>query len=261
MNNLNDTLPGLMHRATENLEPASTDLLERSVQQGLRLRRRRTTLLTATGAGAVLATAGLVVGATQVLGRPSDAVVAGTTRTPSATPSAVTKPAAVTPKQTLATLKQLISAPGRTVSQPTTWGGTNDGFVAASYVVDDGHGASKVEVLLSGGEQQNPCAPAGSGCTTHSDGSIVYAGNESPEYSDSRQDRNGVVSNYVTVSRRGGGTISVTSYNGPAQKRTKHTRTHPFFTVPQLVAMAKSTSWKFPPATAVGPSKGAKSTR
>jgi hypothetical protein len=258
MNNLNDTLPGLMHRATENLEPDSTDLLERTVQQGLRLRRRRTTLLTASGAGAVLATAGLVVGTTQVLGRPSDAAIAGTP-VPSAVQTPTSKP--ITPKETLATLEQLISKPGRTVSQPTTWGGTKDGFLAASYIVDDGHGASRVEVLVSGGEQQDPCAPAGSGCTTDPDGSIVYASSERPEYSDGRQDRNRVVSSYVTVSRRGGGTISITSYNGPAQKGTKHTRTHPFFTVPQLVAMAKSTAWKFPPAPAGGPSKGAKPTK
>ena len=42
---MNTQLTDLMQRATENLEPVTPDLLERSVQQGLHLRRRRTTIL------------------------------------------------------------------------------------------------------------------------------------------------------------------------------------------------------------------------
>src|SRR5690348_10816694 len=129
---MNNQLTDLMRRATENLEPVSPDLLERTVAQGTRLRRRRTTLLAVSGAGAVLATAGLIAGGIHVLGSPTDSAAAGT-------PIAITKPSAkasvvpsikptpssthaVNSQQTLATLKSLVAAPGRTFSQPETWG-------------------------------------------------------------------------------------------------------------------------------------------
>lgn len=81
MNNLNDTLPELMRRATENLEPESTDLVERGMRRGTILRRRRTALLSFTGAGAVLATAGIVIGGTQLFGGSAEAPAAGTAST------------------------------------------------------------------------------------------------------------------------------------------------------------------------------------
>ncbi|MFG1819577.1 hypothetical protein ACGFIF_37850 [Kribbella sp. NPDC049174] len=255
MNNLNDTLPGLMHRATENLEPASTDLLERTVQQGLRLRRRRTTLLTVTGAGAVLATAGLVVGATQVLGRPSDAAVAGTTPTPSAsahtTPSA--KPA--TSKEALTTLKALLQAPGLTLSKPQTWG--DKSALGAAYLVDDGKGVSRVEVLLTGGGEENRCATPSAACTTLPDGSTLFSLATQPEYPGNRN-KDGVLSNYVVRRLPDGRIISLTSYNAPAEKGSPHTRPKPLFTVAQLSTLAQSKSWKLPAtSTVVKPTKGA----
>jgi len=143
-----------MQRATENLAPVTPDLLERTIQQGLRRRRRRTTGLSLTGAGAVLATVGLIAGGIQLLGNPSeapDAAVAGPPL-PSVTPTPATKPRAATPQQTLATLRSLITAQGRTLSKPETWGGTpGEGFNAAAYLVDDGKGASRVEVLVAHG--------------------------------------------------------------------------------------------------------------
>jgi len=254
MNNLNDTLPGLMHRATENLEPASTDLLERTVQQGLRLRRRRTTLLTVTGAGAVLATAGLVVGATQVLGRPSDAAVAGTTPTPSASPhTPVAKP--VTSKETLATLKALIQAPGLTLSKPATWG--DKSALGAAYVVDDGKGASRVDVLLTGGGEEDRCAVPSAACTTLPDGSTLFSLAEQPEYPGNRN-KDGVVSNYVVRRLPDGRIISMTSYNAPAEKGSPHTRAKPLYSLAQLSALVQSKSWQLPPkSTVVKPTKGA----
>jgi hypothetical protein len=243
---MNTDITNLMHQATENLEPVSTDLLERSVQQGLRLRRRRTTLLSVTGASAVLATAGLVVGGTQLFGSPSGAAVAGTT-SPSAKASAVTKPAAVTPKQTLATLKSLIEAPGRTLSQPVARGGGSEGFNAASFVVDDGKGASFVEVFLASGSVQDPCAEPGAKCTTLPDGSKLFTLTEQPEYPGDRN-KDGVVSNYVVLVHKDGRFISLTNYNAPAEKGTQHTRETPLFTVAQLTAMVESKAWKFPPA-------------
>ena len=253
MNNLNDTLPGLMHRATENLEPVSTDLLERTVHQGLRLRKRRTTLLTLTGAGAVLATAGLVVGATQVLGRPSDAAVAGTTPTPSAkaqTPTA--KP--VTPQETLATLRSLIQRPGLTLTAPEARGGGKEGFNAVAYVVNDGLGASRVEAIVEGGSQAPTCADLDPGsCTVRADGSVLVTLTESPEYPPGRN-IDGVVSNHVDLYYPDGRHLGITSYNAPAEKGVAHTRTKPLFTTTQLTTIVESKAWKFPAAST---SKGA----
>jgi hypothetical protein len=248
---MNTQLTDLMHRATENLEPVSPDLLERTVQQGVRLRRRRTTILSVTGATAVLATAGIVVAGTQLLGNPSDAAVAGTTK-PSA-PSSVAKPAAVTQKETLATLKSLIEAPGRTLSKPRTWG--DGSFNAAAYLVDDGNGASRVEVLVSGGGEQDPCATPGIGCTKNPDGSTLLTLAEQPEYAGNRN-VNGVVSNYVALRLKDGRFVSLTSCNAPAEKGIRHTRTKPFFTVAQLTEMVESKAWKFPPKTITKPAIG-----
>jgi hypothetical protein len=244
-------LTDLMHRATENLEPVTPDLLERSLAQGVRQRRRRTALLTASGAGAVLATAGLIAGGIHALGAPSDTAVAGNPApfvkpSPGTTP--VTKPAGVNPQQTLATLKGLVSKPGRTLSAPQTWG---DGtFAGAAYVVNDGHGASRVEVMVSGGGEANPCAPARQGCTTLPDGSVVYASAAEPTYTDGRQEQYGVVSNHVTLYRSDGRNINLASYNAPAEKGTRHTRPQPLLSVADLTKLAQSNAWKLPPVRA-----------
>lgn len=254
MNNLTD----LMQRATENLEPVTPDLLERTVAQGTRLRRRRTGLLAAGGTGAVLATAGLIAAGIHVLGSPADSAAAGTPiaiTKPSAKPSSVVpsiKPTpssthAVNSQQTLATLRSLLAAPGRTFSHPEAWG--EGGFTAAAYVVDDGHGAARVDVMLSGGGEQNPCLPARQGCSILPDGSTLYSSKESPEYSDSRQAQYGVVSNYVVLTRPDGRNINLTSYNAPAEKGKPHTRTAPLLSVKELTALAKSKAWKLPPVS------------
>jgi hypothetical protein len=267
---MNTQLTDLMQRATENLEPVTPDLLERSVAQGLRLRRRRTALLAASGTGAVLATAGLIAGGIQWLGSPADTAAAGTpiaigkpstvpsvkpTPIPSADPTTngPTKPTAAgaDPEQTLATLKSLLKAPGRTFARPETWGGGT--YTGASYVVDDGHGAARVDVMLSGGGEGNPCVPVRRGCTTLPDGSVLFASKESPEYTDGRQAEHGVVSNYVVLFRRDGRNINLTSYNAPAQKGEQHTRPTPILSVKDLTTLAKSKTWKLPP---VSPTKG-----
>jgi hypothetical protein len=245
---MNTQLTDLMHRATENLEPVSTDLLERTVRQGIHLRRRRTTILSVTGASAVLATAGIVVAGTQLLGNPPEAAVAGTTK-----PSSPAKPAAVTQKETLATLKSLVEGPGRTLSKPQTWGDRS--FNAAAYLVDDGKGVSRVEVLVSGGGEQDPCAEPGTGCTTTSDGSTLFTLAEQPEYGGNRN-VHGVVSNYVALRLKDGRFISLTSYNASTEKSIQHTRTKPLFTVAQLTEMVKSKAWKFPPKTITKPATG-----
>jgi hypothetical protein len=248
---MNTQLNDLMQRATENLEPVSPDLLERSVQHGLRLRRRRSTILGLAGTGAVLATAGLVAGGIQWFGNPSDASVAGTS-TPSVVPinTSPAKPAHVDPHQALKTLRLLLDAPGRTFTKPETWGGAKEGFAAAAYLVDDGKGAARVDVLLSGGGEENPCATSSTGCTKLADGSSLFAVTEQPAYSDQRQDKDGVVSNYVALYLRDGGMISLTSYNGPEEKGSPHTRQKPLLSVADLTKLVESKAWKIPPAAA-----------
>ena len=246
-------LTDLMQRATENLEPVTRDLLERSVQQGLRQRRRRTTVLGLSGAGAVLATAGLIAGGIQWLGNPSDAAVAGTPALSATANPTSAKPAQVDPNQTLKTLRLLLDAPGRAVTKPETWGSAKDGFTAAAYVVDDGKGAARVDVLLSGGGEENPCATSSTGCTKYPDGSVVFTVTEQPEYSGNRN-KDGVVSNYVALFLRDGRLISLTSYNAPTEKGSAHTRQKPLLSVPELIKLAQSKAWKVPPVTPAKPS-------
>ena len=250
---MNTQLADLMHRATENLEPVTPDLLERSVQQGVRLRRRRrrTTILGVTGASAAVATAGLIAGGIQLVGSPSEAAV-GAAPLPAAKPAPTAKPAQVTPKQTLATLRSLIERPGRKLTQPETWGGGD--FTGAAYVVDDGKGASRIDVMLSGGGEGNPCATPSAACTTLPDGSVLYALADQPEYSDRRNDKEGVISNYVVLFRPDGRNINLTSYNAPDEKGIQHTRKKPLFSVADLSALARSKDWKLPPVTTVKPS-------
>jgi hypothetical protein len=260
---MNKQLTNLMQRATENLEPVTPDLLERTVAQGVRLRRRRTALVTASGTGAVLATAGLIAGGIHVLSSPADTASAGTPISkPSAKPSEVwATPVKPTPStthpsnytKTLSTLKTLLTAPGRTFSSPDAWGG--DGFTAGAYVVNDGHGGSLVEVMLSGGGEQNPCVPVRSGCKTLPDGTFLYTSNEEPEYTDSRQAQYGVVGNYVTLFRRDGRNINLSSYNAPAEKGERHTRPKPLLSVSDLTALAKSKAWTLPPVLGIKGSK------
>lgn len=256
---MNTQLTDLMHRATENLEPVTPDLLERTVAHGLRLRRRRTVLRTASGAGAVLATAGLIAGGIHLASSPTNTAVAGSP-VPLAKPTAKTtptaKPAGANPKETLATLKTLVSAPGRTLTSPETWGGGD--YAGAAYVVDDGHGAARVDVMLSGGGEQNPCVPVRQGCSTLPDGSVLYTAKESPEYTDGRQAEYGVLNNYVMLYRHDGRVISLTSYNGPAEKDKQHTRPTPILSVADLTTLAKSKTWKLPPVSPTKSWKGEK---
>ena len=244
MNELNDTLPVLMHRATKDLEPVTNDLLERTVQQGVRLRRRRTTVLSVSGATAAVATVGLVAGGLQVLGSQRDGAVVEPAA-PAVTSSAVATTAPVTQKEVLATLKRLISGPGRTLSHPVAHGTEND-FIAASYLVDDGHGKSFIEVLVAGGGVDVPCNPPVAGCRVNADGSQQYAVTEAPQYSDSRQAAQGVVNNWFELRYSDGRYIGLMNYNSAREKGTVHTRPKPVFTTAQLAAIARSKAWRFP---------------
>lgn len=244
MTRLNDSLPDLMHRATENLEPNATDLVERGIRRGQVLRRRRTALAGASGAVAVLATVGIVVAGTQAVGgRPSEqpplaaapsATSSGTTpRTNATTPKTVTK------KEILTTLESLLP-PGARVSKPTTFG---DDFMGASVLADDGKGASYVEVLIKTEKTPIICPPEHPEfCTTRADGTLVIASAAVRRHPSEPQ------SNYVTIGRPDGRTISLGSANATAYKKVEPTRAKPLLSMAQLIAMADSPTWTYPPA-------------
>jgi hypothetical protein len=243
MNNLNDSLPDLMRRATDDLEPESNDLVERGIQRGVTLRRRRTAMLSLSGAGAVLATAGIIVGGTQLF--------AGSTPEPTvAGPSAVTTPSAkvtASPAQTLATLRALTASNGKQ-SAP---GSRNDnGMFSAEVVLDDGKGASLVTVQIVTTKPNTDCAGLHGTCQVRSDGSVIHSyADESifPYENSAARNPNGIKNSVVEVFYPDGRLISLYSYNAPKQS-VRHTRTNPLLTVQQLTAIANSDQWVYPPA-------------
>lgn len=248
MNKLDDQLPELMTRATDGLEPESVDLVERSVAQGVRLRRRRSAAAGVAAGGAVLVTMGLVVAGVQHFDQRggSQPLVAGPpvaskpTSAPSGLPSAdpTKKPKPGGP--TLKTLQSLLKGPGRTLSAPASWGGEDEGFFAASTVVDDGKGKSQVQVLTQRMLLPGPptCKDV-PGCTKRPDGSTIRSQQLGHE-------RDGVLSNFVEITWKDGRFIGLTSYNAVSEKDSKPTRAKPFLTVAQLTELAGSKQWKYP---------------
>ena len=252
MNNLNDTLPDLMRRATENLEPESSDLVERGMRRGQTLRRRRTALLSFSGATAVLATAGIVITGTQVLGGNAAAPASGTQGATVDT-TKIIKSGPVTPKETLATLLGLLP-PELKVSKSTSWG--DAGFSGAGAVLNDGNGASWLTMSVSSSDATCFDPQPGS-CVRRADGSRITTETEAPVYS---KDNNpgGVILNSVQVTRADGGSISLMSFNAPQEKQVEHTRAKPVLTVAELTKIADSTQWRFPakpPVPTAGPDK------
>lgn len=237
MNNLNDTLPELMRRATENLEPESTDLVERGMRRGTILRRRRTALLSFTGAGAVLATAGIVIGGTQLFGGSAEAPAAGTAGQ-SVTEEATTP---VTQKETLATLMKLLPA-NLKVSKPQTWG--DNGFHGAAVVVDDGQGPSKISLGVTAPGADGTCTMDPGTCKTRPDGSLISVQAGEPTYGEGNP--GGVIRNSVTVVRPGTGSISLISFNAAEEKGVDKSRAMPALSLEQLITIADSQTWRFP---------------
>ena len=243
MNNLNDTLPDLMRRATDGLEPESTDLVERGMRRGVTLRRRRTALLSFTGAGAVLATAGIIIGGTQIFDRnsPAEAPVAGTSSA-ATNVSTAAKPA--TPAQTLETLRQLVPDKLK-VSAPQS--SDDNGLHRASVIVDDGKGASLLTVAIQTAAANNSCAGLHGSCTVQPDGSVVVSyANESIFPYEPKKNPGGVKNTVVEIFRPDGKMISLYSYNAPKEADVKHTRATPIFSVADLSKMAASKLWVVP---------------
>jgi hypothetical protein len=261
MNNLNDSLPDLMRRATENLEPESTDLVERGIHRGTTLRRRRTALLSLSGTGAVLATAGIVIGGTQLLGgTASEAPAAGLPFAVTASTPPPTKPTrptaqAATPETALASLRALLP---KTFAQsrPYSWGDKHS-HLSASVILDDGKGQSYVDVHLTRSGGTKKCTPGREGlenCRVRPDGTVLTWSQEAvtnpsnpgkPARTDS-----GVRHNSVQLTYKDGRVVALTSYNSPGEK-VKETRTKPLLTVEQLTTLAADRRWPFPTAEAV----------
>lgn len=252
MNDLNDTLPDLMHRATEHLEPESTDLVERGMQRGLTLRRRRRTLLGFTGATAVVATAGVIIGGTQLFGSaqaPSDTPAASTSTRPAASAPASPRVAArpVTPADTLATLRKLLP-PGLRVSAPRS--SYHDGGHSASVVLDDGRGASLLTVLIATTEvPHRSCAGLHGKCSVQPDGSVVASvANESLfPFGPPSQNPGGIRQTVLDVSHPDATVMALYNFNAPKAGGAQHTRATPILSVADLTRISKSTLWTYPP--------------
>ena len=247
MDNLHDTLPDLMRRATDGLEPETNDLVQRGMRRGVTLRRRRTALLSFAGAGAILATATVAVGATQLGAAGGGTQVAGPPSL-SAVQSASTqaKPAPVTSADTLGTLRKVLPA-GLKVIEPKTYGGPRDGFTAASVTVDDGKGPAEVSVIVETVAPRtchgrDRTREAGT-CKVLADGSVLvtFSGLEYPAGQPSNQ---GVIENLVELTRRDGVKIGLTSYNSKDEKGSPTTRPLPTLSLQQLAIMAESKLWK-----------------
>lgn len=247
MNDLNDTLPDLFRRATEDLRPESADLGERGLRRGIALRRRRTVLRSLAAAGAAVATVSVAIGGVQVIRGDSitDASVAGTpslTASVTSTPAATSSTARATPKETLQILESLLPGDLR-VSKPRMWG---DNFIAVSLVVDDGKDASHIEVSVQTAKDGMTCAtePPTTHCRVRPDGSIITAYQTRPMASD-----DDVILNSVIVHRPDRKVIHLSSANAPAAKTARHTRAQPVFSIAELTRMADSKLWEFPPAS------------
>ncbi|WP_328996439.1 hypothetical protein OG394_17485 [Kribbella sp. NBC_01245] len=252
----------LMRRATDGLAPESPDLVQRGMAQGLRMRRRRTVLVSAAAAGAVIATAGFAV-AVQSIGpgntAPGGVQVAGqTTAKPTPRPTA-TKPTTKPwqPRFALNTLRKVLPAEVKT-SDPHVWGEKGD-FNGGSWTIDDGGGLAEVNAMIARHSLKN-CTdddlPAS--CRKLADGTLVVSRKLEPSYGPGDPRDVGVVANSVEVYRPDGLRVNIMAFNSVDEKDSPKTRALPPYTVEQLTTMARKPAWA--PALAIlnPPAKPAK---
>lgn len=242
MSDLHKTLPDLMRRATENVVPESTDLLERGMRRGMTLRRRRSALLGLTGGGAVLAVVAGVLAVPQLLGDGSTGTgtVAGMPST-SVRPS-VKPPTEVTPSETFQTLKKLLPD-GLRFSEPRMRYDEDEATIEVSVLVDDGKGVSYLSVQLGRYNVPLNCADKPHNCRIRSDGSTLTTSWNRPGKHD-----DGHINHHAVVYRTDGTGISVASTNSAWPDVRGITRPQPMFSVAQLTRMADSKLWRFPSA-------------
>ncbi|MFC6155213.1 hypothetical protein [Kribbella jiaozuonensis] len=232
MTNLHDSLPDLMRRATEDLQPATPELVARGIRRGKVLRHRRTALAGLSGAAAVLATVGIILGSTQLLQHDAAPTVepAGTPSSHRSTPS--------TPAETLAELLPQSLHRGHTTT-------SEDGTL--SVVLDDGRGAGLLTVDLMTAQANTNCngSPAGT-CTVEPDGTVYVAYANRPLYAD-QQNPGGITVTTVELFYRDGRQISISNYNAPKDEGVEHSRPAPILSIAQLTQIARSKLWVYPP--------------
>ncbi|MEV8373413.1 hypothetical protein AB0P21_11790 [Kribbella sp. NPDC056861] len=245
MKNLNDTLPELMRRATENLEPESSDLVERGMARGATLRRRRTALVSFSGAAAVLATAGIIVSGSQLFAKDAEPPAASTPTKQSATNTGRVAAKPATLKETQATLTKLLP-PRLKVAKVNVW--DDGGGHQADLSLNDGKGLSLISLAIRPAIGQSPgCSDQKPGtCVTRPDGSRLTVVKDEFE-----KRTPGVVYNHIYLVRTGGESISLSSYNGNTVTRegavtVEKTRAAPALTAAELTAIADSDLWRFP---------------
>ncbi|TDW14996.1 hypothetical protein [Kribbella kalugense] len=242
MTDLHDSLPDLMRRATEDLEPATPELVARGISRGKVLRRRRTALASLSGAAAVLATVCIIVGSTQFLQHGAAPTVA-----PAGPPtSRPAKKHPVTPAESLATLAQLLPS-GLRATEPTSSGGNGSNMNDATIRLDDGKGSSLLTLSVSTGDPITDCNPFPPGsCTVQPNRSVYVVRDNKPLYTD-QPNPGGLRQTAVELFHPDGTQISLTSYNAPKDKGVEHSRPRPLLTVAQLTQIAYSKQWAYPP--------------
>jgi hypothetical protein len=239
---LEEALPELMRRATDGLEPDTSDLVARGMRQGVRLRRRRTAGIAVAAASAMVLSTGAVTFAVTRGGAatPDGAPVAGSV---SPSPAASRKAAPVKETKTLATLRALLPKNLR-LSEPKTRG---DNLLAnvASVIADDGRGGAFVEVAV-GWKSNDNCGPKpgepGFSCTRLPDGSaltMIWGGGGEAD--------NFVKANHVRLHRRNGSYVMITSTNTRSMDHGPATRTAPVLSIDQLKQIIQDPRWTPPP--------------
>lgn len=246
MHDIDETLPDLMRRATDGLEPDSTDLVRRGMERGKRLRRRRTAGLSIAATCGLVLTGAVAVAAQSIGPGQADPQVAGTPGQSVVAPTPKPSAKAVTPKDTLATLRKVRPATVR-LSEQRSWG--VDGFTAASVTVDDGKGLAEVSAFVESGPVVENC-PTGDSrtCQVLSDGSVLLTETMARVYRPGHPNDRGVSYNSAQLHRPDGVQISLTSYNSQDEKDSPKTRQQPPFSAAQLTSMARSPLWKAAPA-------------
>jgi hypothetical protein len=245
MTNLHESLPDLMRRATEDLQPATPELVARGISRGKVLRRRRTALASLSGAAAVLATICIIVGSTQLLQHGAAPTVAPA-GSPSAHTSRPVKKQPVTPTETLATLTQLLPR-GLSLTEPTSSGGNGSNMNDATIRLDDGKGASLLTLSVSTGDPITDCNPFPPGsCAVQSNRSVYVVYDNKPLYTD-EPNPGGLRQTAVELFHPDGTQISLTSYNAPKGQGVEHSRPRPLLSVAQLTQIAHSKQWAYPP--------------
>lgn len=240
----------LMRRATDGLAPESPDLVQRGMAQGLRMRRRRTVLVSVAAAGAVFATGGFAV-AVQSIG-PGNTVpgvqVAGPTTKPTPQPTA-TKPTAKPwqPRFALNTLRKVLPAQVKT-SDPVVWGEPGD-FSGGSWTIDDGGGLAEVNAMLERHNTTTCTDELPASCRKLADGTLVVSRKLEPSYAPGDPRDQGVVANSVEVYRPDGLKVNMMAFNSTDEKDSPKTRALPPYTVEQLTTMARKPAWA--PALAI----------